>query len=355
MIVKPYESGPVPQDVRAKAGAEAERQMAHYLHRKFKDSPEVCVLHGLRIEDGGQPEQDGSLGVCQVDHLILHRWGMFIVESKSVTQEVRIRPDGTGGDEWTRVNRGGEQGMSSPIRQAQRQSEFLRAFLQRHQEELLGRHSFGLRTIARVRHGTDQRGFMNAPMQLIIAISDGGKIQRLDGWEAPRKPFQVFVAKADQVPDKIDAEVERHRSGTSLLATGEYGLWSMELREVQIVADFLVEQHAAFRGAPAAPPNSPGNSRRQNRSGVDATRSVPAVEAACGTCGATDLTARSGPYGYHWRCGSCGKNTRIPVACSACGAQWQRGDAIVTIRKRGPEYFRDCKACGASEIVWVET
>ena len=55
----------------------AESQTAHYLHRRFKDDPEVHVLHGLRIEDQDQPEHDGTVGVCQIDHLIVHRWGMF--------------------------------------------------------------------------------------------------------------------------------------------------------------------------------------------------------------------------------------------------------------------------------------
>ncbi|MCY4002367.1 MAG: NERD domain-containing protein [Rhodospirillales bacterium] len=355
MIVKPYESGPVPQDVRAKCGADAERQMAHYLHRRFNDDPEVCVLHGLRIVDREQPEQDGSPGVCQVDHLILHRWGMFIVESKSVTEEIRVRTDGTGGDEWTRVHRGKEQGMPSPIRQAQRQAEFLRSYLQRHRHDLVGRHSFGLRTIARVKLGTDQRGFRQAPMQLVIAISDEGKIQRIDDWQEPREPFQVFVTKADQVPDKIGAELKRHRSGSSLLATGEYGLWSMKLPEVRRVAEFLTERHAARPGAPAASSNSLANSRQQNRSDLDASRAAPAGKAACEECGATDLTAQwiQNRSGYYWRCGSCGANTMIPVVCPECGAQKRRGDTVVSIRKQGREYFRVCKACGASEIVWV--
>ena len=54
-------------------------------------------------------------GVCQIDHLIVHRWGTFIVESKSAMEEVHVGPDGTGGDEWTRVYRGGKAGMASPI------------------------------------------------------------------------------------------------------------------------------------------------------------------------------------------------------------------------------------------------
>ena len=124
--------------------------MAHYLDRRFANDREVHVFHGLRLEDREQREQDGSPGVCQIDHMIVHRWGMFIVESKSVTEEVCIRPDGSGGDEWSRVYLGGEKGMRSPIRQAERRSEFLRTILRRNRDELLGRMPFGLRTLAKV-------------------------------------------------------------------------------------------------------------------------------------------------------------------------------------------------------------
>ena len=136
MTEKPYRQPATPADPRLRAGVEAERQMAHYLHRKFHDDPATHLLHGLRLEDLTQPEQDGSPGVCQIDHLMVHRWGMFVIESKSASEEVRVRPDDTGGDEWSRVYRGRETGMASPIRQAGRQSEFLRTFLERHRGEL---------------------------------------------------------------------------------------------------------------------------------------------------------------------------------------------------------------------------
>ena len=145
MVIKPYAQSTTHKDPRQRAGAAAENQMAHYLHREFKDDPEVYILHSLRIEDSDQPEQDGSIGVCQIDHLVVHRWGMFIIESKSVTQEVQVGHDGSDGDEWSRVNGTRKTGMPSPIQQARRQSEFLRAFLQRHRTELVGRMPLGQR------------------------------------------------------------------------------------------------------------------------------------------------------------------------------------------------------------------
>ena len=203
-------------------------------------------MHQLRIEDADQHEQDDSPGVCQIDHLVVHRWGFFLVESKSVSEVVQVRSDADGGDEWTRTYCGKQQGMPSPILQAKRQSDFLRTLLQRHRSELVGRVPLGLRTVSRIVSQTDQRGFGKAPMQLIIAISDRGRICRKDGWMEPQKPFRVFVTKADLVPEKIDAELEKHRTGANPLhvwPVGDYGLWSMESDEVRRVAEFLAGRH----------------------------------------------------------------------------------------------------------------
>ena len=356
MIVKPYKEKTANHEPRQGAGAAAERQMAHYLHRGFKDDPEVYVLHDLRLEDREQPEQDGSAGACQIDHLIVHSWGMLIVESKSVTEEVQIRPDGSGGDEWSRLYQGKEMGMPSPIRQARRQSDFLRAVLQPHRTELLGKIPFGLRTLAKVTSGTDQRSFMHAPIQLIIAVSDKGMIKPVGGWEPPRKPFRVFVTKADLVSDKIAQELERHRKGASMLSmqrTGEYGLWSMEPQEAMKVAKFLAARHLDRSGAsPARPDRAASN----HDSGSPRDKTVGAgytAGAVCKHCRSRDIIARWGKFGYHWRCGVCGKNTAMPVVCSSCGAEGRRGKGV-RVRKDGTKYFRDCDGCGTSERIWTE-
>lgn len=267
MTVKPYIEPTGSRDQCERAGDAAERQMAHYLHRKFRDDPAVFVLHQLRIEDPEQPEQDGSAGVCQIDHLVVHRWGFFLVESKSVMEEVQVRSDGDGGDEWSRTYCGGQTGMPSPIRQARRQSEFLRALLDHHRFELLGGFGLGFRTIAKIRRDGDQRGFGLAPMQLVVAVSDSGRIRRLDGWKPPETPFRVIVKKADLVPEAIEQELDRHRVGANLLhvkPVGEYGLWSMEADEVSEVADFLAERHVDRWANSSSTVGRPDATRKQH-------------------------------------------------------------------------------------------
>lgn len=344
MMKKQAETGPLPKDRKLRAGVEAERQMAFYLNRDFATQADLFVLNDLRLVDQMQPEHDGRPGVCQIDHLLVHRWGVIIIESKSVTDEVAVRDDGSGGDEWTRKNQSSEKGIPSPIQQARRQGELLRSFLQRHRETLLGKMPTGMRSLSKLVTGTDQRGFGNMPVQIIVAISDNGKIRRVDGWTEPTAPFRTFVSKADLVPAKVREELAKHKSAGGLLAEakGEYGVWAMKPEEVSIVADFLSASHQPLPSRAANAASAPASSPQ---------RATPSG-AACKKCSGTDLTANWGKYGYYWKCNNCDTNTTMLTVCSACGAGGYRSK-VVKIRKDGPKYFRACEQCGIEEQIWT--
>lgn len=324
--------------------------MAFYLHRAFANHDSVHVLHDLRVEDPEQPEYDGKPGVCQIDHLVVHRWGMFIVECKSAAVEVQVRNDGAGGDEWTRRFGNREQGIPSPIQQARRQGEFLRNLLQRRRESLLGRVSPLLRPIATLVNGTDKKGFLNLPIQCIVAFADNSAIHRKDGWQPPQLPFRVFVLKADQVAPVISIELSSHEASSGLLSTGDgaYGLWSMQAEEVLAVTRLLAQLHC------------PAKLHKQPSVGFVPTAREPppsppdgGIATACKYCNSRALNARWGKFGYYWSCQLCSKNTPMPVTCSACLAQGSRG-ADVRIRKEGQRYFRHCDRCAIEECIWIQ-
>ena len=349
MTEKPYRQPAIPRDPRLRAGLEAEKQMAHYLHRRFHGNPQTHLLHDLRLEDPVQPEQDGSPGVCQIDHLVVHRWGMFIIESKSVSEEVRVRPDDTRGDEWSRVYQGKELGIPSPIRQAARQSEFLRTFLEWHREELFREQSKVVRAFAKLLTGKNHGGFEDTPIQIVVAVSNRGRITRLDGWKEPRKPFPVFVTKADLVPDKIDQELEKHREGAAAWGKrqSEHGLWDIEDHAATAVAEFLAARHVELLGVAPRRMMRTVPVRDRPSLPVKPARPTSTTGAACRHCGAKNLAARWGKYGYYWRCGACGKNTSMSKACPQCRTEGR-------VRKRGMNYFRDCKTCDTFQVIWTE-
>ena len=349
MITKPSKRRTTGSDRRARAGAEAEGQTAYYLRHRFQEDRDVHVLHDLRLEDPSQPKETGAPGACQMDHLVVHRWGIFIIETKSVKAEVRVRPDGSGGGEWTRMWNNKEQGMPSPIEQAKRQAEFLRRYLQRRTNTLFESLQRGLPALSRLLPGPDQQDLASIPIQILIAVSDKGRIRRFDGWTEPTTPLADFVTKADMVPEKITQEIQRHEQGPSLpnpQPTECYGLWSMSDEDALLLANFLAGQHAeptwAREGETPDVETAP-------ETRADPTRTEP----ACRFCDSQDLTAQWGKYGYYWRCKACGKNTPMPTTCSSCGAQG-KPSKVVRIRKAKAQFFRDCKGCGASELVWTE-
>lgn len=348
MIRKDPESGEPSKDRRQRAGVEAERQMSFYLRRVFETSADLLVINDLRIVDPEQPDLDPTTGqtkpgVAQIDHLIVHRFGMFIIESKSVTGKVTVRDDG-GGDEWTRSFGSKVTGFRSPIGQAKDQGVLLRAFLQRHRTQLLGKLGFGTATLARAVRGDDQRGFRCLPIQIVVAISDSGEIQRAKGWQAPSiDKFESFVLKADQVADRVRDEFRRHGRASKLTTRpdGEYGLWSMKDAEVHSVVDFLIASHTPKNASVASSVPMPREKRP-----------TPANHnAVCGKCGSTDISPRSGKYGYYFKCAACDGNTPMAGQCERCGMSDRKS---LRVRKEGPRYMRNCSACGLEAEVWVE-
>ena len=288
---------------RAEAGRRAERQMAHYLRRAFTDRPGVRVFNDLRLERDGE--------FAQIDHLLLHKHGFVIIESKSVHDAVAVDQHG----EWRRRVRGRWQGMPSPIEQARRQGELLRALLNDHAETLLTKVL-----------GVLQSRFGLCPMDLIVAVSDEGTIERKG-----KGPSEVV--NADQAPGAARDIMRRHAKASRLLtkADGAWGMYTFKSGELDRLKSFLLDRHTPKSGA-AEPVVTKPEGRR--------------FVLTCRNCGASDLHARSGRYGYYAKCAACDGNTPIPLECDVCG---QRG----RVRKNGEEFLRVCADCGIEELVWI--
>ncbi|MBG88112.1 MAG: hypothetical protein CMO80_14585 [Verrucomicrobiales bacterium] len=163
------------EDKFSKAGAKAEEQMAFYLRRVFVDSDDIRVFNDLRLTDD-------SGDAAQMDHLILHRYGFIVVESKSVSSELLVNQQ----REFSRLWNKRWEGMRSPIQQAKAQMDLLRRILNQNAKNLLTKML-----------GLVQARFGNCPMEVIVAISDHGQIDR------PRNVDIPELVKADQVVDRV--------------------------------------------------------------------------------------------------------------------------------------------------------
>lgn len=295
--------------------------MAFYLRRAFGTDPNVFVFNNLRLEHEGE--------VGQIDHLIVHKGGMVIVESKSVTSAVRINDR----EEWSRQWNGRWQGMPSPVLQAQRQADFLRAYLNAHKENLLNKMMLG-----------KQATFAAFLIEVLVAISDQGVIQA--------KGERSEIRKADQVPDRVKDMLREQASLANpfslrfdkrALSEG----FNLKPEELTRVISFLQNKHveAGAQGAqtalvpqravtPAVQPN--GDEVAAAVRPVAELTPVPVVggEFKCKQCGGAHLHIQFGKS-YYFKCLDCGGNTAIHLTCRTCGS-------AARTRKAGKEFFTEC-------------
>lgn len=296
------------------AGRKAEEQMAFYLRRFFGRSEDVDVLNYLRIDMGGE--------VAQMDHLVLHPYGLLIVESKSVSGSVQIKDDG----QWIRWYGKQPSGMRSPITQARMQAMLLRDLLS-----------------DRVK----QKGFFDqVRLDVLVAISDAGTIQ----W--PASGALPEVCKADQVHERILDRVDQFRRLRS-----EPDILTPQHRK--IIVEFLSTVHRPLATTPplvteplvsyTAPKHAAPSPKVETVKPAQTalSSSAPGGKApgnlpprSCEHCHSSDLEIKFA-HNYYFHCRSCHKNTPIRFACPACGGEGK-------IRKDGHQFFAECRACSAS-------
>jgi hypothetical protein len=322
-----------PTDRFGKAGYEAEKQMAFYLRRAFAESSDVFVFNDLRLVRNEE--------VAQIDHLVLHRYGFYVIESKSVTDSIEVNAN----LEFTRVYGSRRTGMKSPLVQANMQVDLLRSLLNDHKERLREKRMAGL----------SQPSFQNDRFNILVAISDQGVIQRKGG-------NPDGLVKADQVPAIICERIDRGdrtmgvRGFTRyLLADEEQGrkmlddkVPALTASELQSIREFLLIRHqeyvepppisrevANFVVKPSPPPVLNHSHQRVSTSSASHNR-VP----ACRHCGGNQLEIRYGKYGYYFKCHACDKNTKISSPhCDNCGSETK-------IRIQGNEFQHRCTNCG---------
>ena len=290
-------------DKYAQAGFAAEKQMAFYLKRAFENDPKVLIVNGIRLEQ--------SDDAAQIDHLLLHEYGMIIIESKSVTTQVSINDHG----EWSRQFNQSKKGMPSPVLQAKRQGEFLKNFLRPHTERLL-KKVLGV-----------QAKFDKMPIDIIVAISDTGIINRpnngIDELE--------YVCKADRAVEKIQEIINGYRKKESALSLS-LGPYIFGKSSRKKVGQFLIENHSPASISPLVVDEKRKKETSSRRDII-----------SCKHCHGTMVEVVYGKYGYYLKCRKCGGNTAIRENCPGCGKQ-------LRVRKEKEKFFLECRDCNTSTL-----
>jgi len=172
MILKELDPfyGRSPEEV---SGRIAQDRMAYHLRRFFGKSEEVDVLNYLRVGAGDV--------VTHVDHLLLHPYGLVVLDRDTLEDRVQINDEG----QWIRWRDGKPVEMRSPITRAYLRALSLKAFLDKN---------------------VRQKGFFDAvQLDVLVAVPDTSKIQ----W--PTTGPLAEVCNVDLVQDRIAQRVAHCR------------------------------------------------------------------------------------------------------------------------------------------------
>ncbi|MGB5445389.1 MAG: NERD domain-containing protein [Psychromonas sp.] len=345
MIVKHKETSSS-KDVRQMAGDKQEQDVAFFLRRAYKDNPQVYVFNDLRFEHNEE--------IAQIDHLILYPYGFVLIESKSITGEVKVNNN----QEWTRSYNRQWSGMRSPIKQVELQEKLLRELLLENIKQLLPK-LLGM-----------QQGFGGRCWDQICAISSNAIVHRD---EMPEEISDQLV-KSEFVVDKLTKlmNIPTSKIISFLKPTGTGGSrpW-FSPESMDKISDFLIAQHKPLFSEQAKPidslPTVPEtNQVTENKQNIytadtnqnDAITTFPSIspetqpitqKLACKKCNNTEqLQGAWGKFGYYVKCPSCNTNTAMKTNCPICNSKNTK------INKKKAHYYLTCQDCNAQNEVFVE-
>ena len=184
----------------------AQDRMGYHLRRYFGKSEEVDVLNYLRVNSG--------TGMTQIDHLLLHPYGLIVVERENLPERVQIKDDG----QWIRWRGQDAAEIRSPITRAYLRALSLKAILDKY---------------------VKQKGFFDSiELDVLVAVPDTDRIQ----W--PSMGYLPEVCKTDQVHERVNQRILQCRRA----ATSSGVLTAPERRRL---GEFLRSQHRPLnRAAP---------------------------------------------------------------------------------------------------------
>jgi len=158
------------------AGQKQEQDVAFYLRRAFKNHKQVFVINDFSFSHNNEN--------AQIDHLIVYPYGFVLIESKSISGEVKVNKQG----EWTRSLNKKWLGMRSPIKQVELQQKLLKEYLHENRADILPK-LFGIK----------QQSFGMRCWSNICAVSSNAIIER----NSMPKEVSRQIVKSEFLTDKL--------------------------------------------------------------------------------------------------------------------------------------------------------
>ncbi|AZQ11258.1 nuclease-related domain-containing protein [Shewanella khirikhana] len=296
------------------AGEKQESSVAFFLRRAFKDHPDVMVFNDLQLSHNGES--------AQIDHLIVYTFGFILIESKSITGEVKVNSH----QEWSRSWQGKWQGIASPIKQVELQTSLLQQLLIDNRANILPKFLML------------QQGFGGRCWHSVCAISSNAIIER----EAIPKDISKRLVKSEFLVDKL-LEIMNLKGTLSQLINVLDTRPAFNKNELAAICDFLLKESGSpvesnIKENIAA--YAASESTALNQSAV-VLSPLTQLQITCKHCDSpAQLQPNWGQYGYYVKCGHCSGNTPMKRPCPSCQSKETK------VSKRGNDYNLNCNQCG---------
>ncbi len=343
MIVK-KNTNPLPAESFARAGHEAERDVAYRLYMAFGESKDLLILNDLRVEFG-----DGI--TAQMDHLVIHQHGMIIIESKSVAGKLQVKEDG----QWVRWYGKESRGMDDPIKQAKHQGQTLkRVLLNSAKDEITRKAIEAFPTDLLVTYSTKNGGQFISPKngrvytevcpshavddrvnEIVASRAKTAKVQDFSLSEMNRTKLAEHLVKIHKPYSKPAITESIAKQNVGFIQEKPYS-------SPEVVKSLKVEQKVSEYAPTAKPkPTSFLGAIADVISGALSTEGIQ-FKHKCRKCKSENLEVRFGKN-YYLKCLGCDENNRIDATCSKC-------KSLLKIRKDKNKFFAECKKCSTSEL-----
>lgn len=288
----------------AKAGQKQEQDVAFFLRRAFKDHKHVYVINDFKFTHNDE--------TAQIDHLIVYTFGFILIESKSITGEVKVNDLG----EWTRSLNNKWSGMASPIKQVELQQNLLKEMLQDNRENILSK-LFGIR----------QKSFGMRCWDHLCAVSSNAIIDR----ESMPKKVSKQLVKTEFLVDKLEDLMNLKHKVISTLTLDTRPDFNGE--ELKSITSFLMAQHGNGKTVEEGKKSVPWSAPAKTKPNADSILQ-------CKSCGEkSDYSAQYGRYGYFIKCNKCDTNTSMKIPCVSCSSKNTK------VSKKKETYTLNCSDC----------
>ena len=291
---------------RIENGYKAEKDNAYYLDFSFKDSPNHILLHDIRIEHNGQ--------VAQIDHILISRLRIEVLESKSFKGILTIKGDGSLNVEYGKK----VQTFPNPIEQNNRHEKIISEFLKENMElpsnlKLLGiavNSTVLINPKTTVTNDTLPDGFTRA---------DSFKTYRNEGIDK-MSVLNVFKGM-----------------GTA-----------MNIDKAKEIADFLVKHHKpkSYDYAKKYPNRKEEEVTQKKEKPTENELKKESKTLLCSKCQSENIEICYGRYGYYFKCLKCDGNTAIKLTCST-------SDCKPKLKKSKLNFYQVCDVCGMNELFFT--